>query len=67
MQVKRNRGITMLGKKRNKEKENGELLIQHIFTESLAYMLLLIINAHKMSYNHGNYRVEGTHAVKKKI
>lgn len=43
-----------------------ELLIQHIFTESLAYMLLLMINAHKMSYNHGNYRVEGTHAVKKK-
>lgn len=38
MQVKRNRGITMLGKKRNKEKENGELLIQHIFTESLAYI-----------------------------
>lgn len=29
-------------------------------------MLLLMINAHKMSYNHGNYRVEGTHAVKKK-
>lgn len=49
----------MLGKKRNKEKESGELLIQHIFPECLAYMLLLIINAHKMSYNHGNYRVEG--------